>query len=122
MARDNLQNNIGIAWEPDPEPEVFEYLIYFKETDGDDAQWLADIDAGDVVENAVVDAPTTQWVFPDGQPDDADYAVVSHSLNTDSGLERWSTPFSPSAWQDINLDPSAADLIGPSGGRVLSDG
>jgi len=30
MARDNLQNNIGIAWEPDPEPEVFEYLIYFK--------------------------------------------------------------------------------------------
>jgi hypothetical protein len=122
MARDNLPNNGGIAWVADPEPEVFEYLVYWKETDGDDADWLASIDAGGVTPNAQVVAPTTQWLFPDGQPEDADYAVVSHARNDVSKLERWSTPHSPSEFQDIPLDPSAAELVGPSGGRVLSDG
>lgn len=119
MARDNRPDNIGIAWEADPDPEVFEYLIYWKETDADDAAWLASIDAGDVTPGATVAAPETQWLFPDGHPSDADHAVVSHARNDETGLERWSTPHSPQAWQDIPLGDAPA-LAGPSGGRVLS--
>jgi len=122
MARDNLVNSIGIAWDADPDPEVFEYLIYWKESDGDDAAWLADIDAGLITPNNEVAAPETQFLFPSGHPDNADHAVVSHALNADSGLERWSSPYSPNEWQDIPLDPSAPVLSGPSGGRVLLGG
>ena len=122
MARDNLANATGIAWDADPDPEVREYLVYWKDTDGDDTEWLASIDRGEVDPNGIVAAPQTQFLFLDRVPDEADFAVVSHAINDETGLERWSAPYSPATWQDIPLDPSAPELTGPSGGRVLSQG
>lgn len=119
MARDNLPDNIGIAWVADPDPEVFEYLVYFKTTDGDDAEWLAGIDDGSITPDGKV--TETQWLFPPGHPEDADHAVVSHAINNGTGLERWSSPHSPAGFQDIPLQQGAPELIGPSGGSVLLD-
>ena len=42
MARDNVQDNVGIAWDADPDPEVFEYLVYMDTQDL--ADWLEQID------------------------------------------------------------------------------
>lgn len=110
MARDT-KRNIGIAWDPDP--EATQYLIFVDEAD--DPLFLSEVDSGIADPIAVVDAPTTQWVFPDGHPDNADHAVVS----TD-GDGRFSDPHSPQGWQDIPL--SRPPLAGVTGGRVLSAG
>lgn len=120
MARDNLNDNVGIAWDADPDPEVFEYLIYWKTTDGDDTNWLTDIDSGALAPGAVV--TETQFIFPAGHPEGADHAVVSHARNDATGVERWSSPYFPAEWNDIPLDQSAPALAGPSGGRVLAAG
>jgi len=123
MARDSLRDNIGISWIPDPDPDVFEYLVYWTTDDDNNAAWLDSIDSGDVGPDAVVVVPENQFLFPDdGQPEGADYAVVSHALNDVTGVQRWSSPYSPIGWQDIPLDQSAPELTGPTGGAVLLSG
>ena len=120
MARDNLQDNIGIAWDPDPDADVFEYLVFWTDDDSDFSGWMTRIDDGQINPDAVV--TETQFVFPPGHPPGLDYAVVSHGRNATTGLERWSSPYSPSEWQDVPLDLVAPALEGPSGGRLLSAG
>lgn len=119
MARSTYREVEGITWQPDPDPEVFEYLIFNTDTD-DEAAWLAEIDAGQVNPTAVVDAATTEYRLPEGHnPDFNDFAVVSHARNDQTGVERWSTPYSPELWQNVPLDVAPADLAGASGGALL---
>ena len=110
MARDE-RRTIGIAWDADPEATA--YLVYVDETD--DPGWLSAIDAGSITPVATVNAPETEYRFPDGFPAFADVAVVS----TDND-GRFSDPYSPLEWQDIPLSRPA--LVGPTNGRLLFAG
>lgn len=121
MARSTYREITGIDWDADPDPEVFEYLVYmFDGNDEDIPNWLAEIDAGEVAAFYVVDAAITEFRLDEGHdPEFNTFAVVSHARNADTGVERWSSPYSPALWQNVPLGQAPADLAGVSGGALL---
>lgn len=111
MARDSRPDPTGIAWDPDPEAD--DYLVYMDPNN--DENFLELVDGGVWPVHSVVTSP--EYLFTAGDPTEADFAVVSHA--TVDGVEYWSDPFSPGAWQDIRMS-DANPLTGPSNGRVLA--
>ncbi len=119
MARSTFRAVLGLSWVADPDPLVTEYQIFAADTD-DESAWLGEIDAGSVNPDFTVPASETEWRFPGGQDFDGyDFAVVSHAVNPDTGVERWSTPYSPALWQNVPLVQAPAELAGVSGGALL---
>jgi len=111
MARSNYDAPAGIAWDADPEAQ--DYIIYVDATDDNNFAELAD--SGQWPEHARVTA--TEYLFLETDPDDADWLVISHAII--DGVEFWSDPHTPAAWQDIDLD-GQNPLAGAINGRLIA--
>lgn len=119
MARSTFRRVVGIQWEPDPDPTVFEYLIFIadNQSEPDEVEWLAAIDRGEV--NPTERVASTTFVIPDGTRSGLDYAVVSHARNEETGEERWSSPYMPEVFDDLPLGEALPDLFGPGEGSIV---
>ncbi len=116
MSRSTQQLAQGIGWDPDP--QATQYLIYMDESDSPDFVEL--VDTGQWAPHATIlatDPNPTQYLFTDEDPDEADWLVVSYAQI--DGVEYWSDPHFPAAWNDIDLDGNNP-LVGPTNGRIVT--